>query len=806
MPEPTRLPFITLSQKPTINPMTNENRNTGERIMRPLVRSNLWVVSALRLLLAGFVVGSIFGGHARAQSSYTWRPVAIGAGGFITGLDFDPSGTTRVIRTDVYGAYIWHAETDRWVQLVTRAGMPSADHVQNGLADGVFEIVVAPSNPNRIFLAIKGRLYRSDDRGRTFIQTTRAAPIPIEFDANSEFRFYGPYLAVSPDNPDVIMFGTPHVGLLRSSDAGASWQRVNSVPIGANLRSGKAIRSPGVIVAFEPGKNGRVLAMSAGHGVFISDNQGASFAPLVPEGAEQPKTIKQLAFAGNGVFFAVDREAQKIWRYAQGTWTDLTRKPGLTGSKYAAIAVNPGNSQVFVFDDGGRAHRSSHNGDVWSRLPHRARVGSNDPPWLRVSNQSYFATSRVFFDPTVPDRLWNAAGTGMYYADLAANAEQVVWTSLSRGIEELVANDVIHAPGQAPLFAAWDFGIHRKDDLQQFSKTYGPKERVIISAQQMDWSPSRPGFVVTNASDHRRCCSEDGDTILAGYSLDGGLNWSKFPTLPTPAGTEKNDPWRMSFGSIAVNSADIDNIIWLPSMNRTPFFTKNRGTSWQPVVLPGEQGPLTGSHARYHFARRTMTADRVLPGVFYYVHSGEERNAALTGLWRTQNGGESWTKIFEGEIAPQSRFSAKLRAVPGKAGHLFFTSGVERGPDLRLRRSLDGGKTWIALANVSQIDDVGFGRASTEQGYPTIFVSGRVSGRYGIWRSTDNAASWSRLADFPFGKLDQVTVIEGDKDVFGRVYIGYKGSGWVFGEPTACKPERMTIGAGHECQAVLISP
>jgi hypothetical protein len=39
---------------------------------------------------------------------------------------------------------------------------------------------------------------------------------------------------------------------------------------------------------------------------------------------------------------------------------------------------------------------------------------------------------------------------------------------------------------------------------------------------------------VTNASDTLKCCWQDGDAVMAGYSQDGGRTWSKFPSLPTP--------------------------------------------------------------------------------------------------------------------------------------------------------------------------------------------------------------------------------------------------------------------------------
>ena len=85
--------------------------------------------------------------------------------------------------------------------------------------------------------------------------------------------------------------------------------------------------------------------------------------------------------------------------------------------------------------------------------------------------------------------------------------------------------------------------------------------------------------------------------------------------------------------------------------------------------------------------------------------------------------------------------------------------------------------------------------------YPTIFISGQVGGRYGVWRSTDDAVSWEQIGGLPVGTLDQVTVVAGDPDSFGRVYLGYKGSGWIYGQPASCNPHPYRFPDEMECYA-----
>lgn len=545
---------------------------------------------------------------------------------------------------------------------------------------------------------------------------------------------------------------------------------------------------------------GRIWAMSAGNGLFVSEDAGRSFMPLAPQGEPRPTLVTQGDFARDGTFFGVDWETQRAWRFRAGAWTELSGRGGLPAAPFAAVAADPGSDRVLIFDQGGRSYRSENAGESWLRLYRSARLEDGEPPWLAaISNTSYFAMGRVRFDPVVPGRLWVGAGMGVFHADLSTLLPRIQWTSRTRGIEELVATDVAQAPGRAPLFAFLDFGIHRKENLDSFSTGYGPKPR-FIAAQQLALSDGNPDFVATNASDTRMfCCSEDGDSILAGYSDDAGRHWAKFGSLPTPPGTDTKDPWRMSFGTIAASAGNPDNIVWEPSFNRSPFYTLDRGRSWSRVVLPGETLPNTGSHSGLWLPRKTLAADRVRPGVFYLAHAGGPGNAGLAGLWRTRDGGASWQKAYRGEIMPFSQHAAKLRAVPGQEGHLFFTSGLAGGPDTRLRQSRDGGETWSVIADVDRVDDIAFGKAASGASYPTLFISGRVRGRYGIWRSTDETRSWLQIAEFPIGSLDAVQVMGADPNRFGRVYLGYMGSAFIYGEPASCPAAQYRFPQRSEC-------
>ena len=98
--------------------------------------------------------------------------------------------------------------------------MPEPDRVQDGINEGVFEIVVAPSDATAFTWRSRVMCI-----GPITVASASAAcldplPFPLAFDPNSEFRNDGPFMAVSPNKSGMSLFGTPAKGLWRSDDAG----------------------------------------------------------------------------------------------------------------------------------------------------------------------------------------------------------------------------------------------------------------------------------------------------------------------------------------------------------------------------------------------------------------------------------------------------------------------------------------------------------------------------------------------------------------------------------------------------------
>ncbi len=708
------------------------------------------------------------------QNEYVWKPLKSGAGGFITGLSFHPSGQVKFIITDTYGLYRW--KNDQWVQSFTAQSMPAED-VASENSNGVQAVASAPTDENRAYMAVRGRVFISNNQGETW---TRTALPEQYFNANDNWRTYNQKLIVDPLNKDVVYFGTPKNGLWRTDNGGSSWLKL-SLEIGKpESEDGSGPGITAIIVdssSAEAGVSQVVYASSNKNGMFKSTDAGLTWN-RISNVAGSSISITSASLSA-GVLYVASQEG--AWRFKNGIYEKL----GVNSDFFTSIASDQRNPNlVLAINDGGGLYRSVDSGDTWTLTMRTVSAAAKDIPWIAwIGGEGYFSTAQLIFDPQNQNRIWLAQGAGVWYAD-TDQSNTIAWQLESRGIEQRVSNDVIAPPNGPVVTAGWDFGIFVHENQDQYAKTKQPSGR-FNSAWDLDYASSDPNFLVAVVSDHRAygCyywCQLDGQSLESGFSTNGGRSWTVFPKFPEPAYGDldgiKPLAANFGFGNIAVNSGDTQNIIWQPSLNRGAFMTKDRGQTWKAIVLPDAPANEPGSHFQFYLRRQVLVADRVQAGVFYLYHTSK-------GLYKTVDGGETWALVFSGEITPWSVFNAKIQAVPNQAGHLFFTSGGLDGIDAEFKRSQDGGLTWSTIPNVTRVNAFGFGKPIDTSTYPTIFLAGKYLGQYGIWRSTDDATTWQRVADYPMGIMDTVQTIAGDPSIFGKVYIGFGGIGFTYGQP-----------------------
>ena len=389
---------------------------------------------------------------------------------------------------------------------------------------------------------------------------------------------------------------------------------------------------------------------------------------------------------------------------------------------------------------------------------------ARDVPWLAWTEERFMSVGDMALDPAHPDRLWFAEGIGVWQTSVNEEFDDdpsLVYASRSAGIEQLVANQIIAPPGGKPLLASWDRPVFRIDDPNRYPSRHGPDNaHAIVMGWALDFAASEPNYVAG--------LFNWWGVEASAFSRDGGRTWTPFASYPPLMSAGKIG------GSLAVSSPL--NLVWAPSNNGQPYYTRDGGATWLPAEIPGvPTSGDTGWGFAFFLHRHIVAADRVAPGTFYLYNTPR-------GLYRSTDGGASWTLVHPGEIAPWSGFNAELLAVPGQAGRLFFTSGPQGSANdphpanNPLMRSVDGGQTWTPVADVLEAHAIGFGKGTAAN--PAILVVGWIKGKYGVWRSEDDAATWTQIGDFPLGILASVGAISGDGDDPNRVYVGFRGAGY----------------------------
>lgn len=699
-----------------------------------------------------------------------WSVLKIGAGGFITGIDIANDGT-KVVRTDTYGAWHYNNSSGLWEQCVTTKSMPG---VTSGVGQGrgVYEIAIAPSRSNRFYMLYGGYVLRSDDRCRSWALTNFPRDI-VDFanayPENDPYRAYGRKMAVDPANPNIVYVGTPSLGVFVTTDGGETWSSIPASSIAHSIRIGGGY--PGHTIAFDQssgvsrGRMNGIYIASYGTGVYHSANGGASWTLT----AGTPTTFQHMIVDKKGIVWLCDAAGLGHLEKYTGKWVAISR----AGKDCHSIAISPSNANdVYVGTNGGKVVLSTNGGSNWSG-PTRVSVSAPDIPWLAWAHDGWLSNGDMRFDPTRPNLLYFAEGTGVLHTPPPTTGAPVTWISQSAAIEQLVSNWIISPPGGSPIVASWDRPAFTISDPNVYRSRYGiDNVNEIQHGSSCDWASASPSTIV--------CVADTWGADSSGYSRDGGSTWSRFAALPSDIGT------RHYGGSIAASTSL--NFVWVPSNCGDPFYTTNAGRSWTRIAIPGIPQNDCGWHAAYFLDRQMVVADRSRPNTFYMYNDGAGV-AAAAGLWKSSDGGAVWSRLTSKPLESRgaSDFSVQMRSVPGIAGDFYFTSGRQSGKhpaDQSFWECVDDqtATQCHSIANVKEVFSFGFGKAATGKRYPAVFIYGWVNNVLGIWRSDNHCATWTRISDgFPTESLDSVKVIEGDNNIYGRAYVGFAGSGYAYG-------------------------
>lgn len=695
---------------------------------------------------------------AEATSAYAWRTVPYGAGGYVDGFVYHPHEKGLLYtRTDVGGLFRFDPAAKRWIPLL--------DHLPREDADlmGVLSVAIDPTDPNKVYAACglylqewsrKGAVLRSNDRGATWAKTE----LPIHVGGNADGRGTGERLMVDPNAPQTIYFGSNQDGLWRSVDGGASFSKVPASPA-------RAIN----FVIFEPKSGDLYVGGADGKGgLFVSRDHGASFQPVAGAPAQLPQ---RAAFGPDGAFYVTFAEGDgqavvnpshasggSVQRRdpASGEWRDISPiKEGRQGG-FSGVDVGPDgmvvvstldrwwpHDDIFVSRDGGRR---------WSALSAQAGFAAQAYPWLAETNPDRKMggwLSALSINPFNPDEMIYGHGGGLWMSrnlTAAGGTTPIAFDAAIDNLEEGAVIQLVSPTGGATLLAAMgDTAGAAWDDV-----TRPPKVGLFRPNTQSNWSVDyagqKPDYVVRTAS---------GPTP-AFYSDNAGADWKPLPTSPYKPPAD-GQGWRTP-GAVAV-SAKGSALLWAPDKDGG-YASLDGGKTW------------TASNGWPAQRDQTLApiADKVVDRVFY-VHDRSGGRILVS-----VDGGLNFTPIASGLPATGGWERAQLAVMPTRMRDLWIA--LPSG----LLHSREAGAPFKPVRKVDVAWAVSFGAPKEKDGYPTVFISGKVSGQAGLWRSDDEGASWIRINDdsHQFGAVE---AIAGDPLEYGTIYIAPGGRGVMVGRP-----------------------
>lgn len=637
----------------------------------------------------------------------------------------------------------------------------------------VTALAVDPVDPNHVWIGTAaGGVWDSFDAGTSW--TSR-------FDAQTTLSIGS--LATHPTNPSIVYVGTGEdngggysfdgEGILETTDGGATWTNVG---LAETRRIGR--------IAIDPSNPQRIFAAAGGNwfqkdtnrGIYRSTDGGATWQRVLYVAddtggidlAIDPSNPARIYAAmwqrfSAGTSWYVGGTQGGIWRSTDGgtTWTKLTVglpttvgriglavAPSQTSTVYACIIGTNGQLQGM--------YKSTNAGDTWSKVS-----GSLAP--LFFSTYSYYF-SRIRVDPSNPNTLYaldvdlllSTNGGGSYTP--IAGAVHVDWHDLrvEAGGRWLAGTDGgffrstdagatwFHAQ-TLPITQLYDADVAETDPNRRLVGAQDNFVNRTTTGGLSDWIDVIGGDglqVEIDPTDAMKMYGEsqygniqrstDGGnsfvSAVAGIDATERTNWN------TPITIDPTLPTTLYTGAERVYRSDDAAVSWTPvspNLTNVPFGGESRGTGPAPGWRTAERGL---DHLEDLIAN-TITVVSVSPLDRDVVWAGTDDG----NVWVTTNGGGSWQHVnpigapyWVTDVAPDpfDRDTAYLTVTGYRQG--------DKLPYLRVTRDL--GQTWQDLSaglpqvpvNTVLADDAWRGR---------LFVGSDI----GVFVSDDFGATFSAM-------------------------------------------------------------
>jgi hypothetical protein len=690
-----------------------------------------------------------------ASTTYTFDSTVEG-GGFQNVIAVDPAdGGLAVIGGDVSGFSRSTDDGGSWA--TSNRGVPSVSMRQ------VATVAFSPTNPSTIYAGVgyrgkQGGFLVSHDGGlswtvRSTVPVFSGSDNPVAGIPKRHPRSTGSLIAVDADR-SLLYAGTFDDGVMRSADGGATWSRIGL--------GGKYLRS----LVMDPNDPDTLFAATYGNGVWRTT--AASGAPGWVRLTNAPGVVEELAWVGSTLYAAAGPNG--IFRVTNGgqAWTKLGGGSlPARGSQWTTIGGTIGCDGPILYagsHPGGpwSVARSVDGGATWSSLSAatvRTTIGGpGGHPWwlaakkatLMLGAKGYTAAQLVVLPPLTacgPERVLVAGRSGVWGTRDAGASWYPMVTSLGTTITHAVAADPTDADRVSIGVADWAhlFSTDATDHVAMSLPT-GVTNAYDV---EFDRSTSPSGVVIGVGDPNGNYGGEvfSSTDPLGGVWVDEGISGPAFGRriLGVAAGTT-------AAGARVLLAATSGGGVW----------RKVEGGSWTQASSTAMSTLQNTKRASFAWPDGSSTV---------YLYDRQ------TGVWRSNDAGASWVKIW---------------AQPSPIDSTGFVAAADGDPSTLYVSVADKGVYRIEGATSGT---VGAGLTATPIG-PTaksgpiavagdLLVTARVASASGpaeLYASTDRGVTWTPIAD---GRYASAALNPRDVDIAadGTIYVALNGAGMLRGSP-----------------------
>jgi photosystem II stability/assembly factor-like uncharacterized protein len=554
-----------------------------------------------------------------------------------------------------------------------------------GLKDSrsIGKVIVNPRNPDIVFVAALGHPYgpntergvfRTTDGGKTWVKVLykdeNTGAIDVAFDPQNPNILFAA-LWEARRSPWSLSSGGPGSGIYRSTDAGATWKKLeeHGLPKGPYGRIGLA-------VAADSDRVYAIVEAKDGGGFYRSEDGGDTW---------------DLVNSSHSLL-------QRAWYYMH-----VTADPQDPNTVYVA------DVEFFKSTDGGRnfnkvkvPHGDNHG--LWIDPKNTKRmIASNDggvtvsldggKSWTRQDNQPTAQFYHVITDNRTPYYVYGSQQDNSTVAIASRSDDGAIgrdnWYEVGGG----EAGYIAPSPTDPNIVYAGDY----QGNLTRFDRRTNQVKNIAVWPELSDARGAAP-------LDHRFqwtapivISAHDPNTIYYGgerifKTTDGGTHWEAISGDLTRNDKSKQQP---SGGPVTVDDTGTEyydtvfsiapsplskGLIWAGTDDGLIQITRDEGKNWTNVTPKGlaEWSRISLIEASPHDA-----------GTAYVAVDRHQNDDLAPYIYKTSDYGATWTRITTG--IPDGAFARAVREDPKKKGLLY--AGTERGVFV----SFDDGAHWRSL-------------------------------------------------------------------------------------------------------------